>query len=111
MSQTDLEISLFRRDAESYGVELRFTDPTSEADKRQGGVAPVRFDPAELRARALDPAVYGQYLAAQLLITAGRYARRSAGRAARRSHRRGRRASPRVGRSAGRGRGWDVGWS
>ena len=67
MSQSDLEISLFRRDAESYGVELRFTDPTSEADKRQGGVAPVRFDPAELRARALDPAAYGQYLAAQLL--------------------------------------------
>ena len=79
MPQADLEISLYRRDAlglsnsvsdgdsTSYGVELRFSDPQSEADQRKAGVNPVRFDPAELRARALDPAATGQYLAAQLL--------------------------------------------
>ena len=74
-TSADLEISLFRRDTvnvgdgegASYGIELRFTDPTSEGDKRQGGDAAIRFDPAELRARALDPAAYGQYLAGQLL--------------------------------------------
>ena len=42
MSQADLEISLFRRDAGgdngSYGVELRFGDPQNEAEKRQGGL-------------------------------------------------------------------------
>ena len=74
-TSADLEISLFRRDAGSfsdgdgvgYGVGLRFSDPESEADKRQDGVAPVHFDPAELRQRALDPAGCGQYLAGQLL--------------------------------------------
>ena len=75
MAQADLEISLFRRDAGgfsdgdgvSYGIGLRYSDPESEADKRQDGVAPVHFDPAELRQRGLDPAGYGQYLAGQLL--------------------------------------------
>ena len=74
-TSADLEISLYRRDAGSfsdgdgvsYGIGLRYSDPESEADKRQDGVAPVHFDPAELRQRALDPAGYGQYLAGQLL--------------------------------------------
>ena len=71
----DLEISLFRLDAGtegdgdgvSYGIELRYSDPASEADKRQGGTTPVHFDLAELRQRELDPDSYGQYLAGQLL--------------------------------------------
>ena len=71
MPQADLEVSLYRRDASSdracYGVELRFSDPQSEADKRQGGLDPVHFDPDELRQRMLDPAAYGEYLAGQLL--------------------------------------------
>ena len=71
MPVANLEIFLYRRDtgsdSTSYGIELRFADPQSEADKRQGGLKPVRFDPEELRAKALDPAAYGQYLAAQLL--------------------------------------------
>ena len=77
MSKADLEISLYRRDAlglsnsvsdsASYGVELRFSRPDSETDQRKAGVNPVRFDPAELRTRALDAVAYGQYLAAQLL--------------------------------------------
>ena len=73
MSQADLEISLFRRDAvslsaslsdsgdsASYGIELRFTDPTSEGDNRQGGTAAVRFDAVPLREHSQDPAAYGQ---------------------------------------------------
>ncbi len=71
MPQADLEISLYRRDAGgdngSYGVELRFGDSQNEAEQRQGGLNPVHFDPIELRQRMLDPAAYGQYLAAQLL--------------------------------------------
>ena len=51
---------------------MRFSDPQSEADKRQGGLDPVRFDPDELRQRTLDPAAYGQYLAAQLLAEPAR---------------------------------------
>jgi len=39
MSQADLEMSLYRREARSgsvsYGVKLRFTDRQREADKRQ----------------------------------------------------------------------------
>ena len=74
-TSADLEISLYRRDAGgfsdgdgvSYGIGLRYGDPESEAEKRQDGVAPVHFDPAELRQRALDPADCGQYLAGQLL--------------------------------------------
>ncbi len=58
-------------DGAGYGVGLRYSDPESEADKRQDGVAPVHFDPAELRQRALDPAGYGQYLAGQLLAEPG----------------------------------------
>ena len=57
-TSADLEISLFRRDAGSlsdgagvsYGIELRYGDPESEADKRLDGVAPVIFDPVKLRA-------------------------------------------------------------
>jgi hypothetical protein len=75
MTQADLEISLYRRDAGSfsdgdgvsYGAGLRYNDPENEAEKRQDGVVPMHFDPVELRQRTLDPAGYGQYLAGQLL--------------------------------------------
>lgn len=67
----ELEISLFRSggagETASYGIELRFSDPASQADHRQPGAAPVRFDLAELRAHSLDPAGYGAYLLEQLL--------------------------------------------
>jgi hypothetical protein len=66
MTQADLELSLHRRDAGSYGVDLRFTDPSNEADKRLSSAAPVRFDEAELRQRSLDAAAYGACLAGQL---------------------------------------------
>ena len=67
MSHTDLEIAPFCLDPETYGVELRFGDPASEVDRRQPGANLVRFDPVELRAHSLDPAVDGQYLTEQLL--------------------------------------------
>lgn len=68
----ELEIALARRDgggdAASYGVELRFNDPASQAETgRVFGAQAIRFDPVELRSRSLDPAAYGAYLAAQLL--------------------------------------------
>ncbi len=71
MSQADLEISLYHRDTGGcdvcYGVDLRFADPTSEADKRLSSAAAVRFDPVALRQHAHDPAAYGACLASQLL--------------------------------------------
>ncbi len=71
MTTADLEISLYRHAAGGegacYGVELRFSDPQSESDRRQAGLEPMRFDPVELRQRMLDPAAYGEYLASQLL--------------------------------------------
>lgn len=70
MTQPDLAITLSRRDAGNgsvtYGVELRFSDPKSEIDRCQEGTGPVCFDPAELRARALDAQAYGRYLGKQL---------------------------------------------
>ena len=67
----DLEIVLDRYsgdgDVANYGIALRISDPQSEADQRLGGSQPVRFVPAELCTRALDPAAYGEYLAGQLL--------------------------------------------
>ena len=54
MFQADLGISFYRSDAVSLtdsdrascGVELRFSDSQSGADKRQGGANPVQFDAA-----------------------------------------------------------------
>ena len=69
--QAGLELSVYRRDADGdsacYGVELRFSDPQGEADRRQGSRRAVQFDLGELRQRELDPTAYGEHLAAQLL--------------------------------------------
>ncbi len=58
----ELEIGLHRAEAGAYAVELRFTDPESEAE-----IAPVRgpvpIDPEELLALQLDPRTYGEKLA------------------------------------------------
>jgi len=64
----DLEIGLHRRDADSYGVELRFSQPESDADIRlvRGGMSAVRFDFNRLRALELDTAAYGQLLGESL---------------------------------------------
>jgi hypothetical protein len=65
----DLEISLHRRDADSYGVELRFNQPGSDADVRliRGGLALASFDIDQLRALIPDAATYGRLLGENLL--------------------------------------------
>ncbi len=56
----DLEIGLHRRDADSYVVELRFSQPDSEEIRLVQGLA--YFDVSRLRALTLDAAAYGQQL-------------------------------------------------
>lgn len=60
----DLEIGLHRRDAENYGVELRFLHPEGNADIRLIGAAPtlVQFDLDRLREVAADADAYGKML-------------------------------------------------
>jgi hypothetical protein len=64
----DLEMGLHRRDTGSYAIELRFSQPDSEADIRlvRGEPAQVQFDMERLRALALDDAAYGQLLSQSL---------------------------------------------
>ena len=62
----DLELTLHRRDTGVYGIDLRFADPASEADKRLSSSAAVRFDDDALREQSLDPAAYGALLAGEL---------------------------------------------
>src|SRR5512135_3466717 len=60
----DLEIGLHRRDAGTYAIEFRFSQPNSEADVRLGQDQPVQaaFDLGELASLVYDPASYGQNL-------------------------------------------------
>jgi hypothetical protein len=61
----NLEIGLYRQDADSYAVELRFHRPDDQADR-----APVRglarFDFDDLREVILQPEIYGQRLGQSL---------------------------------------------
>ncbi len=82
----ELEISLHRHDAAAYAVEFRYSQPESDADVRLGQDKPAlaEFDVSKLRSQALDPAAYGQTLAACLFAdpavqTAFGQARASAG--------------------------------
>jgi hypothetical protein len=52
MPVASLEVSLFRRDAGSFGIELRFTAPDSEQEKIRSGTTPLRADDPEFRARS-----------------------------------------------------------
>ena len=60
----DLEIGLHRRDAGTYTIEFRFSQPNSEADVRldQGQPAQAAFDLVELKSLADDPLAYGTCL-------------------------------------------------
>ena len=61
----DLEVGLQRWDADSYRVELRYSQPDSNVDVRL--VRPgVRFDLEGKRALALDAEAYGQLLGENL---------------------------------------------
>ena len=64
----DLEMGLHRRDSDSYTIELRFSQPESDADIRlvRGDPALVQFDMERLRALTLDQAEYGQLLSQSL---------------------------------------------
>jgi len=66
----DLEIGLHRHDADSYIVEMRFSQPDSDADIRlvrdAGEPALAQFDLDQLRSLALDPEAYGQKLGESL---------------------------------------------
>lgn len=64
----DLELSLRRRDATTYVVDLVFSRPGSEADVRPLGqqVVTATFDSPQLLAHTLDPAAYGRALSSML---------------------------------------------
>ena len=64
----DLEIGLHRRDADSYAVELRFSQPESDADVRlvPSGPAAVQLDVDRLGALAQDVAAYRRLLSESL---------------------------------------------
>ena len=83
----DLEIGLHRRDATGYAIELRFSQPESDADVRlaRGSPALVQLDLDRLRPLALDDVAYGralgEYLLADPEIQAGFRQARSAAQA------------------------------
>jgi len=64
----DLEITLNRWNADSYRVELRYSQPDSDVDIRLAPGTPslVRFDPMQLQMLSLDPAAYGTLLGTNL---------------------------------------------
>jgi len=64
----DLEMGLYRRDAESYNVEIRFTPPEGDADLRmvRGGPSLAHFDMERFQALAVDDQAYGQLLGESL---------------------------------------------
>ncbi|MDL1896157.1 hypothetical protein FBQ82_07785, partial [Anaerolineae bacterium CFX7] len=62
----DLELILTRWDKESYRVELRYSQPGSEADTRLDAPATARVDRVALRALELQPDAYGKALGASL---------------------------------------------
>jgi len=62
-SYADLEIGLHRYDADNYLVEMRFSQPESDADTRLLRENPVlNFDVRALRQHHLDDVAYGQAL-------------------------------------------------
>ncbi len=69
MSQADLELLITQPDAQNYGLTLRFRQPAAGLDKAFS--APWALDEAALRQRQIDPAAYGECLAAQLLAGSG----------------------------------------
>jgi hypothetical protein len=64
----DLEIGLSRRDATNYSVEMRFTQPGSDAETRlpPGSLALAHFDLPKLQDYLLQPDEYGRLLSAGL---------------------------------------------
>mgnify|MGYP001180963945 CR=1 FL=1 len=69
MSQADLEISVFHRSADDFGVTLRFRHPAAGQDKSASGV--LALDEAALGQVQHDATAYGERLAAQLFASPG----------------------------------------
>jgi hypothetical protein len=69
INYADLEIGLHRRDADTYSIELRFSQSKSDADVRlgRGDLPPARFDLGQLRTLAVDATAYGRLLGHSLL--------------------------------------------
>jgi hypothetical protein len=79
MSIAELELSLARRDDDSYSLDMRYIqDPSrsrdlsqrSETDKSFFAREAVRFDRIQLSEREVDPAAYGELLVQQLFAEA-----------------------------------------
>lgn len=68
LSYADLEITLNRWNADTYRVELRYSQPDSDVDIRlaPGTPALARFDAVQLQMLTLDPDAYGTLLGANL---------------------------------------------
>lgn len=65
----DLEVGLHHRTERTWSVELRFTQPRSEAEDRfTSESADVRFDLARLKERVYDPDAYGRILTESLFV-------------------------------------------
>src|SRR4051794_21471674 len=64
----DLEVGLHKWNADSYAVELRFSQPGSDAEVRvvQDNPNLVKFDFDQLRNQQMDNAAYGQTLSNNL---------------------------------------------
>ncbi len=59
----DLELGIHRREAEHYTLEMRFSQPESDADTRLLPSNPLlQFDVAALREQSLDDSAYGREL-------------------------------------------------
>ncbi len=80
----DLEIGLYRRDAESFTVELRYTRPDDAADIRLSTEKPAvaSFDTAALLELQQDPEAYGKALSEMLFAEPAVLAAFAAARAA-----------------------------
>jgi hypothetical protein len=67
----DLELGLRRQGSAGYTVDLRYSQPGSDADlrlaHRNGDDLPTEFDHEHLRELAYDPVAYGQLLGKNLL--------------------------------------------
>ena len=66
--QAELELSLFRRDADTYGIELRFSRPDDETDVRlsRPGPSVAALAPEAIAPMMLEPETLGRTLGQQL---------------------------------------------
>jgi len=73
LSYADLEIGLYRRDADNFRVELRFSMPDSDAEIRMSRDQPLlaHFDTEKLRELEADDEAYGLLLGENLIGESG----------------------------------------